>query len=197
MDRRKALRTTGLIAGSAFTMPSLLSLLQSCKSETSLNWQPLFLDEAEAKFISSLVDQLLPRTATPGALDVKVDIFIDKVVARTFDSDGQQKFRSDISQFNKECKKNFGADFSALNAEQKKEVLRAEESKAGKFNGAVWGTTVGEQEEVGFYRSLKSMAIWAYFSSEEIGEGVLNYDPIPQQYLGCIPLSEVGNRYSL
>jgi hypothetical protein len=197
MDRRKALQKTGLIAASAFTIPSLLSLLQSCKTETRLTWQPLFFDEEEAKFIASLVDQLLPRTDTPGALDVKVDLFIDKMVARTFDSGGQQKFRSEILQFNKECNKNFGADFRALKDEQKKEVLREMESGSGKFNGEVWGTSVGKQKEVGFYRSLKSMAIWAYFSSEEIGEGVLNYDPIPQEYLGCIPLSEVGNRYSL
>jgi len=197
MDRRKAIIRTGLIAGAALTTPTLFSLLESCKTETRLNWQPLFFDEADALFISALVDQILPRTDTPGALDVKVDLFIDKVVAMTFNSEGQQYFKAEISEFNEACKRDFGADFIGLNDDQKNEVLRIAEAESGKIGGSVWGTNVGEQEPVGFYRSLKSMAIWAYFSSEEIGENVLNYDPIPQEYLGCVPLSEVGNRYSL
>ncbi len=41
------------------------------------------------------------------------------------------------------------------------------------------------------------MAIWAYFTSEEIGENVLSYDPIPGKYEPCKPLSEVGNKWSL
>ena len=197
MDRRKALQRTGLIAGAAFAMPSLFSLLQSCQSETRLTWQPLFFDEGEAMFISALVDELLPRTNTPGALDVKVDLFIDKMVAKTFGPEGQQNFRSEIHNFNEDCSKKFGTDFVNLNDDQKKEILKTAEAESGKFNGSVWGTAVGKQEPIGFYRSIKSMAIWAYFTAEEIGEKVLTYDPIPQQYPGCIPLSEVGNRYSL
>lgn len=197
MDRRKALQKTGWIAGAAFTMPSLLSLLQSCKSETRLSWQPLFFDEGEARFIAALVDEILPATDTPGALDVKVDLFIDKVVAKTFSAEGQQNFRSEMLNFNENCNQKFGADFIGLNDDQRKEVLSTAEADSGKFNGAVWGTAVGKQEPIGFYRSFKSMAIWGYFTSEEIGEKVLNYDPIPQEYLGCIPLSDVGNRYSL
>lgn len=197
MDRRKALQKTGLIAGAAIAIPSLMSLLQSCESESRLNWQPLFFDEGEARFIAAIVDELLPRTDTPGALDVKVDLFIDKVVAKTFSTEGQKHFRSEIGNFNEACSQKLGTDFVGLNDDQKRELLRTAEAESGKFSGSVWGTAVGKQEPIGFYRSLKSMAIWAYFTSEEIGEKVLNYDPIPQEYLGCIPLSEVGNRYSL
>ena len=54
-------------------LPSIISLLQSCKSESRLDWQPLFFEEEEARFISALVDTILPPTDTPGALDVGVD----------------------------------------------------------------------------------------------------------------------------
>jgi hypothetical protein len=66
-----------------------------------------------------------------------------------------------------------------------------------KFAPKVWGTGVGPQEPVGFYRDLKSAVLYAYFSSEEIGKNVLSYDPIPGEYRGCMPLSEVGNTWSL
>ncbi len=197
MNRRTAIQKTGLIAGASVMLPSLLTLLQSCNEEPRLDWQPIFFTAEEAQFISTLVDTILPRTDTPGALDVKADMFMDKVFAKTYDEGGQQKIRADIAQFNEDCKQNFGKVFIDLNKEDRVAVLKAAEANSGTFNGSVWGTAVGEQEPVGFYRSIKSMALWAYLSSEEIGKNVLNYDPIPAMYQGCIPLSDVGNSWSL
>lgn len=197
MDRRKALQKTGLLAGSALAMPTLFSLLQSCKTESRLGWQPLFLTDHEAKTISAVVDMILPRTDTPGALDVKVDMFIDKVWAKTTDEKGQQKIRVEIAAFDATCTSDFSDVFINLSEKERREMLKVEEATSGKFNPGVWGKTIGDQEPIGFYRSLKSMAIWAYFTSEEIGENVLNYDPVPGDYKGCIPLSDVGNRWSL
>ena len=197
MDRRSALKKAGVLAGSAVAIPSFFSLLQSCKSENRLDWQPLFFTETEAKTISVLLDMILPRTDTPGALDVKSDIFIDKVIAKTYDEEAQAKMRSEIAAFNSECEKNYGNTFIELNASDREKVLQAAEKNSGKFSPGVWGTPVGKQETIGFYRSIKSMAIWSYFSSEEIGKNVLAYDPVPGNFEPCIPLSEGQNRWSL
>ena len=197
MNRRKALQKTGFMAGAAVTMPTLLSLLQSCQAQPRLDWQPEFFNVDEALFINTLVDVILPRTETPGALDVKVDMFLDKVFARTYTADAQQKIRAEIAGFNDDCKQQFGESFVNLRDADRVAVLRAAETKSGKFNGSVWGTAVGKQEPVGFYRAIKSMAIWAYFTSEEMGEKILSYDPIPAGYDGCKPVTEIGNRWSL
>lgn len=197
MDRRKALQKTGLMAGMILSTPTLLSLLQQCKTEERAEWSPTFLTGEEAAFISSFVDAILPRTDTPGALDVKVDVFLDKLFSQGYDEVGQNEIRNEIKTFNQNCVDTFGDNFASLKEKEKVAILTQAEKNSGKFNSSVWGTPVGEPVEVGFYRSLKSMVIWAYFSSEEIGENVLSYDPIPQQYLGCIPVSDVGNRWSL
>lgn len=196
MDRRSALKRAGLL-GAAVAMPTMLSILQSCKDEVRLTWKPEFFSDAEAKTIATLLDMILPRTATPGALDIKADVFIDKVIAQTYDTEGQQHMRDEISGFNANCMKNHGANFIALDEPKRIAILKAEEKSSGKFSRGVWGTAIGPQEPIGFYRSLKSMAIWAYFTSEEIGEKVLSYDPIPGAYEGCKPLADVGNRWSL
>lgn len=197
MNRRDALRKTGLLAGSAVAAPSLLSLLQACSQTSRLNWTPIFLDENQASFISSFVDTILPKTETPGGLEVKTDIFLDMVYAKTYSSEGQAKVKADIDQFNADCKVKYGKVFAELSSEDKTACLKDHEANTATFNRGVWGTAVGEQMPVGFYRQLKSQVLWGYFSSEEIGKNVLSYDPIPGEYLGCIPVSDVGRVWSL
>ena len=197
MDRRKVLQQTGLLAGASILMPSIVSLFQSCETVNRSDWKPLFFNVEESHTISTLLDMILPRTETLGALDVKADIFIDKVFAETYDKTGQENIRAEITAFNANCKKKLGTIFIGLSEADRNKVLQEAEATSEKFNPGVWGTSVGKQKTIGFYRSIKSMAIWAYFTSEEIGEKVLNYDPNPGSYEPCKPLSEVDNRSSL
>ena len=196
MDRRAALKKTAVVAGSAALVPSLFSLLQSCQQQPRLNWQPIFLSNDQAELISTLVNTLLPRTETPGALDMKVDIFIDVVFAKMFDARAQEAMIAEMDRFDELCMEKFGIKFTQLNTADCEDYLNQIEAESGKFNGKVWGTAVGDQKPVGFYRTIKSLALWGYFSSEEIGKNVLSYDPIPGEYPGCIPLSDVGNTWS-
>jgi len=197
MKRRDALKNTALLGGSALLSSTIFSLLQSCKEQSRLDWQPRFLSRDHAQLVSSLVDTILPTTSTPGGLDVKVDIFIDLVFDKMYDEDGQKKVLAELNQFNHKSKAKFGKVFHELNADQKKAILQEEEANSPKFGYSVWGMGVGEQNPVGFYRAFKSLAVMGYCTSEEIGKNVLNYDPVPGEFLGCIPLSDVGNVYSL
>ena len=197
MNRRNALRNTGLLVGASALTPSLLALFQSCQSKPRLEWQPLFLTEDEARFVTAFVDTLLPATDTPGGLDVKVDIFLDKVFAEAYDAEAQQQVKEDIAAFNAEATRQSGAPFADLKAEDRAAVFRTAEANSEKFNGQVWGTAVGVQEPVGFYRSLKLMALSAYLSSEVVGTQVLRYDPVPGGYDGCLPLGPEERIWSL
>jgi hypothetical protein len=197
MNRRDALKKSALAFGAAAGVPTLLSLLQACSKTDRLTWTPLFLSEDQAIFISSFVDFLLPKTETPGGLDVKSDIFIDLMYAKTYDEAGQKAVVEGIEKFNADCKSTYGSVFAELSEEDKSACFQAHETNSPKFPKNVWGTAVGPSEPVGFYRGLKSTVLWSYFSSEEIGKNVLSYDPIPGPYQGCVPLSEIGNTWSL
>ena len=197
MNRREALKSTALLGGTAVVSTSLLTLLQSCQQQPRSGWQPQFLNASHAQLVTSLVDTILPTTDTPGGLDVKVDMFIDLILAKTYDEAAQKEKVAEMDAFNEKCASQFGKAFHELDASQRQSMLQAEEDNSPTFNGGVWGTAVGEQEPVGFYRAFKSMAIWGYCSSEEIGKNVLNYDPIPGPYQGCIPFSDVGKVWSL
>lgn len=197
MKRRKALKNTALLGGSAVFSGTLLTLLQSCKEQARLTWEPQFLSTDHAQLVSALVDTILPKTDTPGGLDVKVDILIDLIFAKTYGEEEQKRIVSELDQFNEKCKSKFGEVFCQLDAGQKKAILEEEEANSPKFGGSVWGYPVGPQPSVGFYRAFKSLAIMGYCTSEEIGKDVLKYDPIPGVFKGCIPFSEVGKVWSL
>ncbi len=197
MNRRKAIQKTATIAGASALTPTLLSLLQSCQQQPQMNWAPEILNINQARLVTSLVDTLLPKTETPGAIELSVDQFIDLVIANIYDEAGQEKILSEIDAFNARCKEEMGEFFADLSNQERDQVLRKEEKHNPKFNGRIWGGVVGDQKPVGVYRTLKSLALWGYFSSEAIGENVLSYDPIPGAYLGCIPLEDVGNTWSL
>ncbi len=176
--------------------PSVLGLMQSCTPDTpDLDWTPEFFTDGEARFITSYVDTLLPRTATPGGLDVGVDRFIDKVMAATTPADQRDDvpMRRGILDFDENARTRFGKVFYRLEAGQRAQLF-SDSEKSPRYQPAVWGTAVGEQPPIGFYRSLKSMALWAYLSSETIGTEVLNYDPVPGEYDGDIALSSVGGK---
>ena len=197
MQRRQALKKTAMAVGSVALGPALMNMLQSCQTQDRLTWEPMFLNESQAQLLSSMVDAILPRTSTPGGIDLKVDIFIDSVYGNLYTEEAQAYVVSELDKIQTSCKEKFGNLFSSLTPEQRSECLQHLESSGGKFNGKVWGTAVGTQEPVGFYRNLKSMILWGYFTTEKVGEEILNYDPVPGEYQGCISLSEVGNSWSL
>ena len=196
LDRREVLRRISWLAGGAVVAPSVLGFMQSCTpNKPDLGWTPAFFTEDEARFVASYVDTLLPTTDTPGGLDVGVDRFIDKVMAATRPEGDpvDLPMNQGIAEFDAGAMKSFGKPFWELEQSQR-EQLFSEAEKSPRYQPAVWGTAVGEQPPIGFYRSFKSMALWGYLSSEVIGTEVLNYDPVPGGYDGDIALSSVGGR---
>lgn len=196
MDRREVLRRISYLAGGGVVAPSVLTLIQGCAPDgAELGWTPEFFSEDEARFVASYVDTLLPTTDTPGGLDVGVDRFIDKVMAATTPADqrADNPMRQGIREFDEGARSRFGKVFHQLEADQRGRVF-SEAEKSPRYQPAVWGTAVGEQPPIGFYRSFKSMVLWGYLSSEKVGTEVLVYDPVPGEYDGNISLSETGGR---
>jgi hypothetical protein len=197
MNRRNAIKKTAGVVGSVALTPTLLSLLESCQSKPREGFIPKALNDEQALLISELADTLLPKTQTPGALDLNVDLFIDSFIDAVIPVEGKAEFLSQISSWDEKCRRTMGDSFTALSLDQKHKFLMEEEKNSPKYNGSVWGTAVGVQEPVGFYRSMKSMMLWAFFSSEYVGKNMLNYDPIPGAYVGCVPLADIVNTWSL
>jgi hypothetical protein len=193
MNRREALKQSGMILGYTLSASTLSQLWTSCKSAPELDWQPQFFSKAQAQTFSALAEAILPRTDTPGARDLQVDRYIDVMVKNIFSENDQQAFEKGMEAFEADCRKATGSGFTELSSEQQEAFLLEQEKVSGKVNQAIWGETIGEVKPVSFYRQFKAMVISAYFSTEEIGENHLTYEPVPGELRGCMPLSEVGD----
>lgn len=78
--------------GYSVATPTLVSLVQSCKDEIAVDWQPSFFSPEEGHVLKLLVDVFLPKTDTPSASDLNVHIFIDALADKVMY--GEEEFLS-------------------------------------------------------------------------------------------------------
>lgn len=196
MNRRKALKTTALFLGYAVSASALSELFISCSSSKHLNWKPVFLSKEQARTIGEMTERILPRTKTPGAKDLHIDKFIDKMLKDLLSPEEQQDFVAGLTAFEAMCLKQFGTKFAACTTAQQDELLTQLDKEAVKAPPSVWGIRLGDAAPTPFFRRVKELTLLGYYTSEAIGKNVLNYDPLPGVFVGCMPLAEVGNAWN-
>ena len=188
MNRREALKNIGLSVGYTVAVPSLISLLHSCKTEAEV-WMPQFLSIDEGVILKNLVDLILPKTEdTPGALDVNVPQFIDLCLAKASSDKQQAKFKTEFTAVINALKipeedpsKLKVEDYDSLLAK----YLKVTKSQIKEFSK-------NEKDKLIFsvLSYIRSQSIWAYKNTEFIGENVLKYDPIPGSNVKACPTVE-------
>lgn len=206
MKRRQALKNIGLGAGLFVIGPSTLSLLQSCNSEPEYDWQPVFLTASHGYALKKVLHVILPSSDTPGASDLNIPQFIDAYMDKVEDLERREKFQESADafarafkeEFDKEQEEGKDEDFENLI----KKYLKATPAQREKFvrrntetQDAIRDPEYVMNNDEGAYAYLttvRNMGIWAWKNSEEVGENVMWYDPIPGQYIPCGPVDELG-----
>jgi hypothetical protein len=108
--------------------------------------QAAFLNAAELECLTALVDTIIPRTDTPGALDAGVPAAIDRRLAAG--PQVAERFRAEMKTFDADTRSRFGTPFPKLTAEQRIEWLKS-------------------RAEDPFFRTVKSLTVDAYYTSKE------------------------------
>ena len=215
MDRRKALKNMGLAMGYAVATPTLISIMQSCASEPVLEWTPDFFSKDQGAVLTNLVDIILPKTDTPSASEVQVNIFIDRFINEVADKEQQNFVKMSMGRFLEKAAKDAGKEKVAdLNSEDLEKTLGATlkvskevETKNSEMV-ADYMTALKEGKETllddqiashAYATNLRGMTIMGYKTSEYVGEEVLAYLPLPGEYIGCGDVQELtgGKAWSL
>lgn len=207
MDRRKALKNLTYGIGYAVAAPTIFNLLSSCTSEAD-TWKPLYFTEDQKHMVSHLIDIIMPVSDTPGGLDVNVPQFMDLMYKDIEQEENQQFFQKGAAIFQEKFESKFGKkvlkgekaeiqqlfeSYFVLSEDVTERILKTQKNKEAEISEA-------EKPDYYMYKFLFSVryySLFGYYTSKKVGTEVLSYDPVPGVYLGCIPLSEVGNAWSL
>lgn len=215
MDRRKALRNMGLAMGYTVATPTLIGIMQSCKGETVLEWTPDFFTKDQGAALTKLIDIIIPQTDTPSASEVQVNLFIDKFINEVVEKDEQDFLKMTMDRFMDKALKDAGKESAADLKEKDLEKTLAEALKVTKeerknmfkeieaYNEALSkGETPSLDDKVSrfsFSNTVRDFTIWGYKTSEYVGEKVLEYRPLPGEYIPCGDVQELtgGKAWSL
>ena len=171
MDRREAIKRTSLLLGGAISSSAIAGVLSGCQVNNAVDWTPTFLDHEQAKMVEAIADCILPTTDTPGALDVGVPAFVDLMLKEVYSQAEQQNFTVGMTALEATCEEQHKKKFLSCNQQEQTALLTQQEKAAG---GA------------GFIRMIKELTLLGYFTSEPVMTNLLNYNPVPGKYEGCV-----------
>jgi len=208
MNRRQALKNFGLGAGILIIGPSTLSLLQSCKNEPKNDWEPTFLSISNGLALKQILNVIIPKTDTPGANDLNLAQFIDSYMDQVASEERQQYFKRSADafavafkvEFDKDLDKGKEKDFEKIISKylsaslEEQEIFAKRETETQDPIDKIPELKMDpDASSLSYLKNVRQMAIWAWKTSEQIGENVLWYDPIPGKYIACGPVEELGN----
>lgn len=207
MNRREVLRNMGLGMGFLIVGPSTFSLLQSCQNAPTYDWKPTFLSASNGFALKYVLDLIIPKTETPGAIELNIPKFIDSYMNEVAPIERGENFKKVANAFADAFERDFGKahedgtkeDFDkiikkyllATPAQRDEYVLRLAETQDPQNNAP----KVEIDTDAGAYAYLtnvRDLGIWAWKTSEQVGENVLWYDPIPGEWIPCGPVEELG-----
>jgi hypothetical protein len=189
MDRREYIRQTAAILGLSLTGISASEILTSCQKASNLDWKPLFFTPVQAEIIAEIAETILPETATPGAKSLAVPQFIDVIIAKTMSKDAQMTFLEELKTFDDVAKERAGKKFLAMSVEERQQYLTELDKEKPRSGMSMWGINLEpDAPKPSFFKKIKGMVLWGYYTSKEVGKNIFRYDPIPGIYEPCIPL---------
>jgi len=170
MNRRDLLKKGVYGLAEVSLSSTLISTLQSCTSIEK--YSPHYFSKTEFSLLFNIVDFLIPKTETPGALEMKVPQFIDIIISETYNNESKNNFSNKLKLLIEDFKSN-NIDLSDYNSMKSKFV--------NDFNNKT-------HQEI--YNQIRDLTVWGFKTSKEIALNVLNYNPIPGYQLGCVDIDK-------
>jgi hypothetical protein len=174
ITRRAAIRNLLIVTAGVALLPSCL------QDHTSIKLNSLDINSDHEKILASLTDAIIPKTDTPGALDLSAHLFVLKMVDDCYTKEEQQVFMTGFEEFNRKVKDKYQKSFADLTGSQKEEFL-------SELEGA---KNVNESLK-SFYASAKRLTVLGYTTSKYYLADVKKFSLIPGKYEGSVPVSSL------
>lgn len=170
MKRREALFHTAALLGG--TLVGSQVFLAGCTQQKE---GPTAFTQEDIDFLNEVAETIIPETTdSGGAKAANIGQFMKAIVTDCYDQSETDTFYSGIAKINAEAQKQHSKDFISLDADQRFELIANIDQEA-------------RSKDKHYFRMMKELILWGYFSSEVGCKEALRYNPIPGRYEACIP----------
>jgi hypothetical protein len=188
MKRRDAIKNTALLMGYAVSASAIAGLMSGCQADlkTPANvWKAKTMTATQLNTLREAAERILPASeGIVGAKDVMVERFVDEMLDGNYKSAETVAFKKGLDDLETAAQATYNNAFAKLQPEEMDALI----TEIGKVAMAVKGQ---KNEVEPFFFALKGITLLGFFTSEKVGEEVLNYLPIPGEYRGDVPVSEI------
>ena len=191
MNRREALKRVAWLMGGTVSTSAILALRNGYSATKPPGSQSSFVSSPQADVVSAVAEIIIPRTDTPGAIDVGVPGFIDRVLEDVYTDEDRRRYLTGLAAFDAAAQVEHGRKFVALEAQRQVALVQ-------KFHDAA----VAEEHQHHrshtilqrpFILMTKELTLLGFFTSQVGAEQVLQYVAVPGSYHACLPLEQAGN----
>jgi gluconate 2-dehydrogenase gamma chain len=189
MNRREALKRVAWLMGGTVSASAILAVRYSAQSSAAN--KSTFLSSPQAAIVSTVAEIMIPRTDTPGAIDVGVPGFIDRALADVYAEEDQKRYLTGLTAFDAAAQTEHGKKFVALEAPQQVALVQ-------KFHDAAVleerrSESLDEKWQRPFILMTKELTLLGFFTSKAGATQILQYQAVPGSYHACVPLAQAGN----
>lgn len=129
----------------------------------------------ERALVASIADGILPRTDTPGALDVGAPAFVEVIVMEWMTPEDRDAFRAGLAALDARARAGYGVPWPALDPVQRDgELAWAEQSLDA------------DRPAKRTYRRLKGLLLHGYLTSDRVRRDVLKVNIMPGHFRGSV-----------
>jgi gluconate 2-dehydrogenase gamma chain len=183
MDRRSALKSVSILVGGALSSGAIAALVSGCKTDTSDGWVARFFTADQVKLFSEAAETIMPKTDTAGAKELMIERWVDSFLFDVRTEEYQKNVVKGLDAIEAASQKDNKKSFVDASPEKRTATLMALDKERANHKG----------EGAHPFHFVKEMVITAYFSTKVGVTEVLQYNPNPGKYIGCMPLAEAGN----
>lgn len=171
MNRRAVLHRLGLTVGGLVALPTWANAWKPDQIPPS-SWLP----HMAANTLSSAVDTLLPATDTPGAKELGVPAFVERMIQDIYEPKDQLVFQGFLEKLESQTQYVFATSFANASEKQRIQILQNLEVS----------DLAADKRGFGLFKNL---TIQGYLTSEYVMTHILPYEFIPSRYHGCVPVN--------
>jgi gluconate 2-dehydrogenase gamma chain len=195
IDRRELLHRTAMILGGVISSGAAAGVLGGCAATPQAGADaPAFFTRAEMATVAAMSERIIPKTDTPGAIDLGVPAFIDRMMTGYYKERPRSILRAGLARADADAQAAHAKPFAALTEAQQVALMTVYDAEAYQMNRANANNPDADQH---FFRMMKELTTLGFFTTEYGSTKLLRYAAVPGPYLGDIPASEVGGAWAM